>query len=254
MAPVNRTVGAVLVVCGLVLLAGCAGGIGFLGDDSEGTGVDVDALEANVEAVESYHVEVERTLQAAMVNETTTIDGAVDVTDRQAHLTMATETHVGADPRTTETEQYVLEDVRYTSDGDGWERTADGTWEDTHRLGSATDAFENATLEPIRSETVDGVETTMYELDVPEDRETDLAGIDESGHVGTSLEEFVYYVLIDTETDTLYGTDMRMEVSQGGEPAIVTVETTFTDHDEVEVSIPEEVTAETDGAAGDGAD
>ncbi|APW98692.1 hypothetical protein CHINAEXTREME_13280 [Halobiforma lacisalsi AJ5] len=235
-----------LVVCSLLLVAGCTGSIGFLEDDPQESDVDVDAgaLETNVEATESYHVEVERTLRAAMVNETTTIDGAIDVTSRRAHLTMTTETHVGTDPRTTETEQYVLEDTRYTNDDGEWVRTENGNWTETHRLESATGSFENATFEPIRTETVDGVETTMYELNVSEERETELAGIDGSGHVTTSLEEFAYYVLIDTETDTLYGTDMRMQVSQGGEPAIVTVETTFTDHDEVDVTVPDEIPAE----------
>ncbi|AFZ74256.1 hypothetical protein [Natronobacterium gregoryi] len=233
----------VIVACCL-LLAGCTGGIGVFEDDADDTAVDVDAIEANADTVESYHVEVERTLRSGMVNETTTIDGPVDVTDRQAHLTMTTETHVGADPRTTETEQYVLADERYTTDGDEFDRTDDGNWEETHRLASATDSLENASFEPIRTETVDGVETTMYELNVSDEHESELAGIDDSGHVGTTLEEFVAYVLVDTETDTLYGTDVRMQVSQGGEPAVVTVETTFTDYDGVEVSVPDELSSD----------
>ena len=256
-APPNRqvvvptsklTIATATVVCCL-LLAGCTGGWAILEGGNE-SAPDAAELEANAQSVDGYHLEVTRTLQSEWVNETTTVDGVVAVDDRQAHLAMTTETNVGTDPRITELEQYVDDGVQYTDDGEGWEHSGDGHWEDTDQLGTAAGTLENASFEPIRNEPIDGVETTMFEVNVSDDVESDLVGVEGSQHVETSVEQFVYYVFVDTETNTLYGTDLRMEVSQGGEPALVTIQTTFTEQDEAGgVTAPEDLpeTSDTDG-------
>jgi len=74
-----------------------------------------------------------------------------------------------------------------------------------------------------------------------------LAGVDEQAHVATSVEELVYYVYIDTETNTLYGTDLRMEVTQGEGSALITTETIFSEFDDAdEVTIPDVAIEETE--------
>lgn len=229
------------MVASCLLLAGCTGTGGVFGTGEPE--VDQAALEERVQSVDSYEVEVTRTLQSHTINETTTIDGVVDAEERRAHLTQTTETSLSTEPRITE--QYVLGDDRYTNGDDGWE-SDDGSWDGVDRLEAVPETFENATFERIRTETVDGTETTMFEVEVPDDRETEVAGISDSAHVSASVEELLYYVLVDTETDTIYGTDLRMQVSQGGEPALITVETTFTDHNGVDVSVPDDVTEAAD--------
>ena len=224
------------VVC-ILLLAGCTGGWTIFEDD---LAVDGSELEANAEMVDSYHFEVTRTLQSTHVNETTTSDGVVDAEERRAHVTTTAEVEASTEPRVTE--QYVDGDAQYTNGDDDWERVTGGDWNDTDLLTSATASLEGATFEQVREETVNGVETTMFEVDMTEEAESELLGTDGSGHVPTSVEEYVYYVLVDTETDTLYGTDLRMEISQGGEPAFVTIETTFSAYGEdVDVSLPDDV-------------
>lgn len=234
----RRTVATVAVICCL-FVAGCTGSTTFLGDSE--AEVDVDALEANAESAESYHVEITRTLQSVWVNETVTVAGTIDADERRAHLTTTSDVGAGAGAETREDEEYVLEGVHYTEGSDGWEET-NADWEDVDHLGTALNSLENATFETIRTETVNGVETTVFEVNVSEERRNELAGIGGPQHVSSSVEEFVYYVLVDTDTDTLYGTDMRMVVNQGGDPAYVTVERTFSDYDEpVDISPPAEI-------------
>jgi len=243
----KRTVAVyALVLC--FVLAGCGGILaGDNGDpDGDATTADVDvaAMEQRISEVDRYRIERTRTLRSEGVNETIEIDGAVDVQSRRARLSMRTHTDVGTGIRTTETEQYVDGDIRYTrSSDDEWERS-EGTWSETETYGNAVSTLQNASFDPIRTETVDGVETTMFRVGVDESRWPELAGADGSQHAGVEIEELVYYVYVDTETDSLYGTDLRMEVTQGGGPAVVTIETFVTDHDgDIDVSPPAGVDA-----------
>lgn len=223
---------ATLVLC--LAVAGCSGALpGGAGQDGgETPGVDVTALEANADELERYRVERTRTLRSPRVNETIEIGGAVDTESRRARLSMRTETNVGAGVRTSETEQYVEDDTRHTRDGDSdeWERS-EGSWADTETFSDAVATLEGAAFEPVRTETIDGTETTMFRVNVTEERRDELLGTGEGQHATYQVEDFLYYAFIDTDTDTLYGTDLRMEVTQGGGGAVVTIETVFTDHD-----------------------
>lgn len=242
-------------VCGLVLcfvLAGCggilAGDDDQLNDDATTADVDVATMERHASEVDRYRIERTRTLRSEGVNETVEIDGAVDVEFQRARLSMRTHTDVGTGIRTTETEQYVDGDTRYTKRGDSgeWERS-EGAWSETETYGDAVSTLRNVSFDPVRTETIGGVETTMFRVGVDESRWSEIAGADGSRHAGVSIEELVYYVYVDTETDTLYGTDLRMEVTQGGGPAIVTAETLFADHDgEIDVSTPTDIEASKD--------
>ncbi|MFA9427943.1 hypothetical protein [Natronorubrum sp. A-ect3] len=233
------TVGVVLSL----LLTGCIGAGGILSDESGAGGVDEAELRETIESTDSYEVEITRTLKSGGVNETATVNGIVDRSDQRAQLTSTSETDVGFGPRISESEQYIIEDTQYTKSGGSWEQTtAPGTWNEVDRLEGALETLENAEFERIRTETADGTETTMFAANISDDRENELAGADSSQHVAVSVEDLVYYVLVDTETNTLYGTDLRMDVSQGGEPARVTIETTFTNHNDAgEISLPEDV-------------
>jgi hypothetical protein len=246
----NRTPAiAALLFC--LALAGCSGALpGEPGqDDAAAPEVDVAALEANADELERYRVERTRTLRSPRVNETIEISGTVDTESRRARLSMRTETDVGAGTRTSGTEQYVAGDARYTRDGDGgdWERS-EGSWNDTETFDDALATLEGAAFEPIRTETIDGTETTMFRVNVTEERQEDLLGTGEGQHATYRVEDFLYYAFVDTETDTLYGTDLRMEISQGGGGAVLTIETIFTDHDGgFEVSPPASIEPSDEG-------
>ncbi|AXR82589.1 hypothetical protein [Natrarchaeobaculum sulfurireducens] len=249
----NRLLVTVTVAC--ILLAGCTGVGTMFDDDSEAdTTVDAEELLANADAVETYHVEVTRTLQAPAVNETTRLDGVVDRENRLASLYSTSETDLGDGPETTETEQYVDGDVQYTTDSGDWDREVHhdeaDVWAELDRLERAVETVDDTAFEDadrIRTETIAGTETTMFELDVPDDRKDELAGVDEQAHVATSVEQLVYYVYVDTETNTLYGTDLRMEVTQGEGSALITTETMFSEFDDAdEVSVPDAAIEETE--------
>lgn len=221
-----------------VVLAGCAGSlVGDGGSDPE-PAVDAAAIEEHAGSVDRYRIERTRTLRSEAVNETTEIEGAIDTELRRARLSMRTETDVGSGVRTTETEQYVDGDTRYTRDGDEWERT-DGDWTAVETLSDAVGTLNGATFDPVRTETIDGTETTMFRVRLTDEQRAELAGATGNRHTGLEVRELVYYAFVDTGTDTLYGTDLRMEVTQGGGPAVITLETFFTDHNgDVDVSAP----------------
>ena len=234
---------AALVLC--LAVAGCSGALsGGTGQGDTATAeVDVAAIEASADGLERYRVERTRTLRSPRVNETIEVGGTVDTESRRARLSMRTETDVGSGVRTTETEQYVEGDTRHTREGDHWERS-EGSWADTEAFGDAVATLEGATFEPIRTETIDGTETTMFRVNVTEERREDLLGTGEDQHATYRVEDFLYYVFVDTDTDTLYGTDLRMEITQGGGGAVLTIETIFTDHDgDFEVSSPPSIEA-----------
>ena len=235
----------VLAVVGCLLLAGCAGFGGTEGGAETGSpSVNATALAANTDAVETYSVDITRTLQSTGANQTVEIDGAVDRENEAARLVQTTETAFSDEPRRTE--QYVHEGTLYTSSDGEWERSELEDWTTVDHLASAIpEPLASDDLEPVRTETVAGTETTMYEANITRGQAADLAGVDGTGHVPMTIENHVYYVLVDDETDTLYGADLRLEVSQGGDPAFVTIETTITDRDgPVDVELPEEATAD----------
>ncbi|ARS90957.1 hypothetical protein [Natrarchaeobaculum aegyptiacum] len=240
MFPEKQLLVAVTVAC--VLLAGCAG-IGPLETDDDPS-VDHDAVVETAAETESYTVTVDRTLQSPTVVENTSLSGTIDRTGQSAHIESTTEVDVGGGPQTSDLELYVREDYQYTATGDDWERTPleddVEAWSEIDRLETAADSLEDDEYVPLRTETVDGTETTMFEVEVPEDRWDDLAGVTQDGHTVTSVEQLVYYVYVDTDTDTLYGTDLRMEVTQGDGSAFVTIETLFGGYDDdLDVSLPD---------------
>lgn len=240
MLPEKRFLVVLTVAC--VLLAGCAG-FGPQETDDEPS-VELDEIEATAAETDRYLVTVDRTLQSPTVVENTSLSGTIDRVDRAAHLESTTEVDVGGGPRTSDLELYVVDDYQYTTSGDGWERTPleddAEAWAEIDRLETAVDSLEDDEYAPLRSETVDGTETTMFEVEVPEDRWNELAGLTQDGHTVTSVEQLAYYVYVDTDTDTLYGTDLRMEVTQGDGSALVTIETLFGGYDDdLEVSLPD---------------
>lgn len=231
----------VVATVAVVLLAGCSG-VGPLDADDDPT-VDHEAITETAAETEQYTVTVERTLQSPTVVENTSLSGTIDRSEQSAHVESTTDVDVGGGPQTSELELYVVDDYQYTSSGDDWERTPledDDAWSELDRLETAVDSLEDDEYEPLRTETVDGTETTMFEVAVPEDRWDDLAGLTQDGHTVTSVEQLAYYVYVDTDTDTLYGTDLRMEVTQGDGSALVTIETLFGGYDDsLEVSLPD---------------
>ncbi|THE64749.1 hypothetical protein D8Y22_11555 [Salinadaptatus halalkaliphilus] len=233
-----------VVVC--LLVAGCTGVSTPLTEESTDQRIDPDELTATASDVETYELEVTRTLQSSAVNETTTIDGVVDRSEQRAKLTRTVETNVGTDQRRTTTDQYVIDGTQYTTDGNEWQQTPLNAWNDIDRLENEVTMLEGtepADFERIRTQSIGDIETTMYEVTLGEDVEADRFEGDGGGHVPLSVEEYVYYVLVDTETDTLYGTDLRMEVNQGGNPAVITIETIVSDTDEpVDITLPEDPT------------
>ena len=239
----SRRVLATVGVALLLLFAGCVGAGGILSGESGASGVDEAELRETIESTDSYDVEITRTLKSGGVNETATLRGTIDRTDQRAQLTSTSETDVGFGPRISESEQYIIGDTQYTKNGGSWEQaTTSETWNEVDRLEGALETLEDAEFERIRTETVDGTETTMFAANISEERKDELAGADSTQHVAVSVENLVYYVLVNTETNTLYGTDLRMDVSQGGEPARVTIETTFTNHNDAdEIELPEQV-------------
>ena len=225
---------AALVLC--VLLTGCSG-FGLGGDG--GSAPTAQEIVTEIESVDSYSVEVTRTLQSAGVNETVELSGEVNRTAREALIERQTASNLGDEERVV---QYVVDGVEYVDGESGWESAslADGAWSDIDRLQTAVTALDGAELERIRTEEVAGTETVLYELDVGVETQDELVGANTSSHVPTVVEEFLFYVSVDPETGTLYRTDLRALVTQGEGTARFTVETVFTDHNEpVDVPLPD---------------
>lgn len=228
-----------LALC--VLVAGCSG-IGLGDDDS--SELTAEEITAEIDSVDSYSLEVTRTLESTGVNETVELAGVVDRADREARIERTTDSNLGDERWAV---QYVVDGVEYVDRGSEWESAplADGTWSEIDRLGMAATALDGAELERVGTEEIAGTETVTYELDVGTETQDGLVGANESSHVPTVVEEFLFYVSVDPETGTLYRTDLRAIVTQGEGNARFTVETTFTDHGEsVEVTLPDDAPRE----------
>lgn len=225
---------AVLVLC--VTTAGCAA-FGLGGGNSDG--VTPEEITAEAESVDSYSLNVTRTLESTGVNETVELSGVVDRTDREARIRRTTDSNLGDGQSKT---QYVVGGVEYVDGESGWESAPleEGSWAEIDRLRGAIRALEDTELERVGTEEIAGTETVIYELDIGIEMQDELVGANESSHVPTVVEEFRYYVSVDPETGTLYRTDLRALVTQGEGNARFAVETTFTDHGEsVDVSLPD---------------
>lgn len=235
----RRSVGLVAFACCLVL-AGCSG-FGPSGSTAE-TGSDVPTaaeIAAEIDSVDTYHIDVNQTLETTGLTERSKLSGVVDRSGRAARLQRTVNSSLGESDRATE---YILDGVEYVDD-EGWEQApvAEGDWSEIDRLGRARTALEDGTLQRVRTEEVAGTETVMFEVDLPVETRDRLTGANETEHVPTVIEEFRYYIYVEPDTATLYRTDLRALVTQGGGTAKFTVETTFTDHDEsVDVRLPDD--------------
>ena len=227
-----------LALC--VLLAGCSG----FGLGGEGGAPTAEEVTAGIDSVDSYSMEVVRTLESVGVNETIELSGVVDRADREARIERTTVSSLGDERRVT---QYIVDGVEYVDGESGWESAplADGAWSEIDRLRGAVTALESTEFDRVGTEEIAGTETVIYELDLGTETQDELVGANESSHVPTVIEEFRYYVSVDTETGTLYRTDLRALVAQGEGNARFTVETTFTDHNEpVDVRLPDDAPTE----------
>lgn len=229
---------AALALC--VLLAGCSG----FGLGGEGGAPTAEEVTAGIDSVDSYSMEVVRTLESVGVNETIELSGVVDRADREARIERTTVSSLGDERRVT---QYIVDGVEYVDGESGWESAplADGAWSEIDRLRGAVTALDGTEFDRVGTEEIAGTETVIYELDLGTETQDELVGANESSHVPTVIEEFRYYVSVDPETGTLYRTDLRALVAQGEGNARFTVETTFTDHNEpVDVRLPDDAPTE----------
>ncbi|NGM70683.1 hypothetical protein G6M89_17000 [Natronolimnobius sp. AArcel1] len=249
--PTRQVLALSILITLVTLVAGCSGLVpGFEDTESD---IEQDALISHADDVDSYTMETTRTLQAPTVTENTTLEATVDRTSHSAQLLSTTETDVGDGPQTETTEQYIDDGVQYTNEDDNWDTTSfdnESDWEQLDQLETAVGTLEDADLEQIRTESIDGTETTMYEVNVSDDQYATLAGLEsqEQQHVQTGVEQLVYYVYIDTERDELRGTDLRMEVTQGDGSALVTTQTIFGAFDDTpSISAPDAAEAALEG-------
>lgn len=236
----RRSVGLAVFVCCLVL-AGCSG-FGPSGSTAE-TGADdptTAEIATEIDSVDSYRIHVNQTLETTGLTERSELSGVVDRSGQAARVRRTVNSSLGESDRATE---YILDGIEYVDGEEGWERAplAEGDWSEIDRLGRAKTALEDGDLERIRTDEVAGTETVLYEVDLPAETQDRLTGANESEHVPTVIEEFRYYIYVEPDTATLYRTDLRALVTQGGGTAKFTVETTFTDHDEsVDVRLPDD--------------
>lgn len=237
----HRSVGLVVLACCLVL-AGCSG-FGPSGSTAETSSDAPTAAEvaAEIDSVDSYGIDVNQTLKSTGLTERTELSGVVDRSERAARIRRTVNSSLGENDQVT---QYVLDGVEYVDGEDGWKRAplSEGDWSEIDRLGRAGTAIEDGSLERIRTEEVAGTETVLFEVDLPTETQDELTGTNESEHVPMVIEEFKYYIYIEPDTATLYRTDLRALVTQGGGgTAKFTVETTVTGHNEsVDVRLPED--------------
>lgn len=229
--------GAALVVI-VALLAGS-----YFFVIADGGDVDPENVNENMDGLDTYTYESTQTLQSEGANDTVTISGEVDRTANEAVIRETTEATLGiADNETVE--RYLVDGTEYIGSGTDWERTSNTdemTWHEFDPLLDITGTLDETTLDAVGTETINGIETEAFEATINESTAAEFFGFEEDAHIPLEVEEIQYVVFIDPETEYLHAIDIRAMISQGGEPALVTTETTISDHDEaVSITLPDE--------------
>ncbi len=200
---------------------------------ADGDDVDSENVNENMDGLDAYAYESTQTLQSEGANDTVTLSGEVDRTANKAVIRETTETTLGiADNETVE--RYFVDGTEYIGGNAEWETvtTDERTWHEFDPLLDITETLAETELEREGTATVNGIETDAFEATINESTAAEFFGFEESGHIPLEVEEIQYVVFIDPETEYLHGIDIRAMISQGGEPALVTTETTISDHDE----------------------
>jgi len=230
-----------LLIAAVVVLAGLAV-VSFLLLGADTGEVDPENVNENTGSLDSYAYESTQTMQSEGANDTVTLIGAVDREANEAVVRETTETTLGIDTEET-TERYLVDGNEYLHTDDEWEQmtATDDVWSEFDPLGNITDTLEETSFETVGTETINGIETEAFEANISESAAAELFGFDDDAHIPLEVEELQYVVFVDPDTEQLHAIDIRAMISQGGEPALVTTETTISDHDEpVSIDLPDD--------------
>ena len=252
---------AALVVSALLILSGCASTFGTSDD------VDREAILEGMDELESYEFELIQTVDSGFGEIEMSIEGAVDAANQEMYMSMDG-AGLGMD-----TESYIVDDVQYTNAMGVWtqmELPETSGWQGD-QVGEHEPIVEAGDLEVVDSETVNGVETTVVEIEVSEelifealeaiDEEFDQEVGDESvseiyDEMDIEFDDVTYRLYVDESTDLLHKVDVEMTMEMDGQSMATQTEMIITEHNEaVDIELPAEAAdAETiDDANGFGA-
>lgn len=251
----------------LVLAAGCVGTLGTsddgTDDDAEDGEITQAALLDGIDEVESYEFELTQTMETEMGEVTMTGDGAVDYAAQKLEMLIDTEM-MG---QSIEQQVYFIDDAIYTHAAgmgmdDSWmkmsvpEDEQEEVWADQETLEGQTDYIEGADVEETGTETVNGVETTVLELQFTEELREELEAEDEFDEQEMEIESVDYRLFVEESTEFLHKVEMDLTVEQMGQELTTETEMLITNHnEEVDITLPEAAEdAEDVGEFGDSID
>ena len=241
---------AAIVVAILILTAGCLGSFGVSDDgdnSSDVEGDDVEDVEPDetiaestlldgIDDVESYEFELQQTMYMSGESMEMTAEGAVDEPNEEMRM----EIEMGMPGM--EMESYVVDETMYVKTMGEWMQSDvsdEELWAETETLDGQADIIDGSDLEAVDTETIDGAETTVLELDLGEEAIAALEADDEVGMAETDSIEYRLYV--DESTGYLHKIEMEMSMESMGDTVETEMEMVISDHNEpVDITLPED--------------
>jgi hypothetical protein len=244
----NRALIAV-VVAALVAAAGC----GAVGDgqqattQSPGDAASVHERVADATAdVETYAVDFRLNLSANGELLQLTQVGVYDRADERARLNMS----VYGTPSTA----YVDGETMYVEAAGQWQRqdlAGSGLWGENSTLGRQRALLAAGEASAVGSETVDGVETTVYEVDAdPGAFESLLSQSPGSAQASLTVQNASYRLFVADDTGLPRRAELSTTVTARGQSTLANVTIAFSEYGEpVSVTVPEAAPTGDDGSA-----
>ena len=237
---------AAIVVAILVLTAGCLGSVGVSDDDNSSNveGDDVEDLESisestlldGIDDVESYEFELHQTMDTTGESMEMTAEGAIDEQNEEMRM------DVDMGMPGMEMESYVVDETMYVKMIGEWMQSDvsdEELWAETETLDGQAEIIDDSHLEEVGTDTVDGVETTVLELDLGEEA---IAAIEADEEVGMAETDSIEYRLyVDESTGYLHSVEMEMTMESMGDTIETELEMVISNHNEpVDITLPDE--------------
>ena len=241
---------AAIVVAILVLTAGCLGSFGVSdnGDNSsdvEGDGVDdvedsetisESTLLDGIDDVESYQFELEQTMDMAGESMEMTAEGAIDEPNEEMRM------DVDMGMPGMEMESYIVDETMYMQMMGEWMQSDvsdEEVWAESETLDGQAEIIDDSELEEVGTETIDGAETTVLELDLGEEA---IAALEADEAVGMPETDSIEYRLyVDESTGYLHKIETEMTVESMGDTVETEMKMVISDHNEpVDITLPDE--------------
>lgn len=206
----RRALHALCIVV-LVTTAGCMGFLGGGGGDTaerDSRQLVVDAQEA-MQSVDTYRMNM--TMHVVAEGETYDLRrvGVFDATENQARLNLTTNGN--------RTLAYVDGSTMYVNAGDGWQTRAlsgSNSWQSAVGIAQQRYLLENASVTVSGSATVDGVETTVLDVDPRDGKLKQLITRSTSDSLGNvTIEEASYELYVATDSHRPRKVEMALQLT-----------------------------------------